>query len=428
MERKQILKESLSNTICVLPWNHLYIDNNGVSTPCCFYNYDRKENGERHQSVNQSATTKNLFSHNKIRLSTEIKKVRADLLAGKKPIGCQTCFKNEPELGTSCRAQMNGQYPQTYLKLKEQELSVDTPYQIETLDLRFGNRCNLGCRMCTASASETLADDLREYLGRNFDESKLQNTDWYKDRDFLESLVNQLPGLKTIYIAGGEPFLIPEAWDFLEMIIQKGIARNITLQYHTNLTLLPERAKSLWNEFKSVELLFSIDGIGKVFEYIRYPAKFSTIENNMVKLDLDYYEYNIDSAAVQMTVQAYNIFEIAPLLHWLQTFTHINHYPILSILDSPHELSFAALPANIRNNAANEIDKLLDELGSTISYEPSKRRTRFIDSLRTIRERLRLPDDELGFNFSLFSEFKDFSRWFDKKRNQSLLEILPMLK
>ncbi len=428
MDKKQILEDSLNNTICVLPWNHLYIDNNGIVSPCCFYNYDRKENSERHDSIERSASTKNIFTGHQIQLSAEIKKVRAELLAGKKPIGCQTCFKNEPELATSCRTQMNGQYPKTYLKLKDQQFNVDSPYQIETLDLRFGNRCNLGCRMCTASASETLAEDLREYLGRNFDESKLQNTDWYKDRDFLESLANQLPGLKTIYIAGGEPFLIPEAWDFLEMIVQKGIAKNVTLQYHTNLTLLPERAKSLWNEFKNVELLFSIDGIGRVFEYIRYPAKFSTIENNMVKLDLDFYEYNIDSAAVQMTVQAYNIFEIPHLFHWLQTFTHIDHYPILSILDSPHELSLSAIPANIRQSAAREIDNFLSELDTTILHESSKRKIRFLSSLRTLRDRLRLSDSEIGFSFSLFSEFKDFSRWFDKRRNQNLLEVLPMLK
>lgn len=428
MDKKQAQADSLTSSICVLPWNHLFIDNNGTISPCCFYNYDRKENSDRHQSKYKSNSTQELLSHGKLELSDEILKLRSELLSGFRSSSCQTCFKNEPELKTSCRIQMNGEYPETYQKIKESELKFDSPYQIQSLDLRFGNRCNLACRMCTASASETLAEDLREYHGRNFDESKLTNTKWYKDKKVFETLLPLLTEVKTIYIAGGEPFLISESWDFLEMLIDSGIAQNVTLQYHTNLTLLPDRAQSIWSKFKRVELLFSIDGIGKVFEYIRYPARFSAIEGNMVKLDLDYYAYNIESAAVQMTVQAYNIFEIGPLFYCLQTFTHIDHYPILSILDSPYELSIAALPSHVRREAANTIDSFLSELNHSMLHGSSKRKERFLDSLQAIKDRLLLTDEEIGFNYTLYSEFKNFTTWFDKKRNQNYLDILPQLK
>ena len=51
--------------------------------------------------------------------------------------------------------------------------------------------------------------------------------------------------------------------------VESGDAKNIVLQYDTNLTNIPRMG--YWKEFKFVEIGFSIDGKGKQLEYMRHP-------------------------------------------------------------------------------------------------------------------------------------------------------------
>jgi len=88
-----------------------------------------------------------------------------------------------------------------------------------SLDLRFGNTCNLSCRSCQPMSSSKLATEwliLEQRDGDVFKEfsknaewsDKALIADWGSDERFLAEFDKILSGIKIIYITGGEPTLI----------------------------------------------------------------------------------------------------------------------------------------------------------------------------------------------------------------------------
>ena len=104
---------------------------------------------------------------------------------------------------------------------------------------------------------------------------------------------------------GDEPFMIEEHFELLRRTVEAGHAEHISLHYNTNGTIRPpQKIFDLWKEFKSCEVMFSIDGIFKKFEYIRHPAKWDEVWDNY-----NYFK-SLDWMYVQVchTVSLYNIY------------------------------------------------------------------------------------------------------------------------
>ena len=72
---------------------------------------------------------------------------------------------------------------------------------------------------------------------------------------------------------------------FLEEIIRRGYAANISLRYNTNLLKLDDAIIEIWKQFKKVKVGVSLDGFGDRVHYIRYPTDWATVEENLHKLD-----------------------------------------------------------------------------------------------------------------------------------------------
>jgi sulfatase maturation enzyme AslB (radical SAM superfamily) len=96
---------------------------------------------------------------------------------------------------------------------------------------------------------------------------------------------DQIPNIKQLYFAGGEPLLIKEHRRFLEEIVARGYADKIVLRYNTNGTLISESMIELWSKFRKVKVGFSLDGMSDRGHYIRYPLDWATVEHNLHLLD-----------------------------------------------------------------------------------------------------------------------------------------------
>ena len=59
--------------------------------------------------------------------------------------------------------------------------------------------------------------------------------DWVKKDNFWENL-KETEGMKHVYLVGGEPLIIEEHYDFLKYCVEKDYAKEMTLEYNTNLT------------------------------------------------------------------------------------------------------------------------------------------------------------------------------------------------
>jgi sulfatase maturation enzyme AslB (radical SAM superfamily) len=118
-----------------------------------------------------------------------------------------------------------------------------------------------------------------------WDRKKFNNF-WHENPVFWEQIYSQIPNLKQLYFAGGEPLMIKEHKLFLEEIIRQGHAKNILVRYNSNAILLEDDIVELWKHFRQVKFGVSMDGIGSRLNYIRYPTDFSRVEEVLDKLAL----------------------------------------------------------------------------------------------------------------------------------------------
>jgi sulfatase maturation enzyme AslB (radical SAM superfamily) len=338
-------------TFCVIPWLHRLTDEQGFHQLCCVAtgsgNQLRNANGER-LHISQNLTDEQVLN------SPTVKAARVQMMQGEWPLACERCRQVEDSGGRSVRQHVNERFVrgrrEMLLGKTEMDGSIESPI-VRYSDIRLGNACNLTCRMCGPVASRLWAPHFngvqpKAYRIQPKELIILGENNWVKHKSVSWLLEQSLPGVEALHFAGGEPLIVPEMVDALEMCIRSGRAGEIELSYNTNLTVLPEKVSSLWRHFRSVSLLCSVDGYGRLNEYIRRPSRWSDIDRNLKTLDCHFDEWNIRWAAVSATVQIYNVLTIHELFEYMRNagFVRLCRLPQLIPLFDPRYLSIQALP------------------------------------------------------------------------------------
>jgi MoaA/NifB/PqqE/SkfB family radical SAM enzyme len=333
-----------SSTFCALPWIHVATRPNGDARLCCGSNasqatngvYDsglvKKENGEPANFGRDSLLSA---------INNEyMKDVRTTMLGNRIPLSCAKCFEEESNGVVSKRAWETYYWHNEDIDIKQ--LIADTqadgtiPPVISYLDLRLGHTCNLKCVMCTPHDSSKWVEDNAKIMKTlkspiiikqiNWDKTTFNNT-WYEKPELWEEIFEQIPNIRQLYFAGGEPLAIKEHTRFLEEIVRRGYAQNITVRYNSNGLLISEYIIDLWSKFKEVRFAFSIDAVGERNHYIRYPADWETTVKNLHRLDNTPDNIKIGIACA---VQLFNIQHIIDFAKWKieQKFKKINNFTI----------------------------------------------------------------------------------------------------
>jgi sulfatase maturation enzyme AslB (radical SAM superfamily) len=115
-----------------------------------------------------------------------------------------------------------------------------------------------------------------------------------------------------VYIAGGEPTLMPEFAKFLTRAIEHD-RTDIDLTIITNTTNVNKNILNLLEQFTNISFTMSLDGYGPVNRYIRWPSDWATIENNIAKL-----KQLTSKIFVNVTVSVYNITKLYELVIFLE--------------------------------------------------------------------------------------------------------------
>jgi MoaA/NifB/PqqE/SkfB family radical SAM enzyme len=263
---------------CVMPWKSYGFHSDGTFVPCGFV-------------INMPF--ENIPIEN--RHNSEImKQIRNDFINNKFPKNCLRCEKDE-ELGKkSLRLTVNEQF---ILPNKLTEFFD----QAEILDLNFSNICNSKCIMCTPRCSSAIASEVKNknvpihYKGKNL-KSEL-NFDIVKP--FLKNA-------KRINLRGGEPLLDINNKKVLQHLVENNLSPQLNIV--TNLSVWDEEFFDLTDKLKA-KIKISIDGLDNVFKYIRYPLKFSIIEENLIKLQ----QFQHIKQLINCTVQLFNICELGKI-------------------------------------------------------------------------------------------------------------------
>jgi len=441
-----------NKTFCPIPWVHQAVKNNGNFRICCQANVTenqgivRKENGAPFNASIDSIDD----AYN----SELLKRIRLNMLNGEWNPECERC-KIEEEAGLESRRPNEvHQWRDTFtIDDAVNATSLDGSVDISPVyyDLRFGNFCNLKCRMCGPTDSHAWYE---EYVGwDNLDqpEKKIQQgfwdtgefveliatdkgrwtTDvynWHEQETFWKNLEKNIENIQIVYMAGGEPLLIEKHYDFLQSCVDRDCAKNIRLEYNTNLSVLPKRVLDLWTHFKMVRVGSSIDGMEEVLEYQRYPLKWSTALKNLKALDDLAVRYDNIEPCIGYTVTAYNVFHFPRFIWWklfesgFKKINGVERRPVISyhVLHEPDRLSVQMLPLHIKENLRSEYDMWKEKILISDLEENTK------DTA------IKMLEGVLNFTFledktHQIEEFVKFTKFLDSKRNQDIKNYIPEL-
>ena len=400
---------------CVVPWTHLYIDELGFFYPCCFCD---KSLGPLRDVNGQPIRASSDHFCSALNSAPALKKMRLEMLTGKFPAYCKDCWQKEKVQVESNRMHSNEKIATAKEQLAARtEKDGTTEMQLVSLDLRLGNRCNLACRMCSPYSSDQLIDIYHAIYGDSLE--LYRNINWFEPQIFWDQLLEKTANLRFLHLAGGEPLILKKSFDFLQMLIEQGGALNICLSYNTNLSVLPQEIYNYWPNFKSVDLSISLDGVGKVNEYIRYPLRWDIFHKNLWQVEKDFQRLNICAATIHSVFQAYNLMDVVNICHFTQQFKNISNYPLFDFIFGEQALGVEALPKELRQAVMPVIEQLKRELA--IRNDSSARRANLISQLTHLQNKISAADRP-----ELTKRLWEISRIFDQQRGQNLREIIPL--
>jgi len=317
-------------TFCILPWIHLATRPNGDMRLCCTANASGA--GEDHEVglVKMEDGRPANFARNtplEAFNNDYMKSVRTTMLNGKIPASCKGCFDEEAHGIVSKRIWETGYWGKDegvdipeLIRQTQEDGSV--PEQLQYLDLRLGHTCNIKCVMCSPHDSSKWVADWQKLIPVLQDpdvkkqmrwDKKEFNNKWHERKEFWDELYAQIPNLKQVYFAGGEPLMIREHKTFLEEIVRQGYEQNILLRYNSNGILVDEELIELWSKFRKVKFAISIDACFERDEYIRFPTKFKEVESTLRRLDNTPDNIHISIATA---IQIFNIMHLPDFAKW----------------------------------------------------------------------------------------------------------------
>ena len=196
------------------------------------------------------------------------------------------------------------------------------PRDITALEIQVDSECNAACIQCGSHNSTTwkkyqsTATIDKKYFNKTITLNNQHSTNRHikmikQSVDF--SKLNQLTFL------GGEPLINDTHIQIIKEIAKHKPLDTVGLGYTTNGSQpLTNNVIELWRQVKSVNLLVSIDGIGKHFNYHRWPLQWHQVEKNVEffrDVDLPNLKLGISS-----TVTPFNIFYYDRYLQWQEEF------------------------------------------------------------------------------------------------------------
>ena len=307
----------MSKTVlCKAPLTAALIDTNKGVRPCCVYDNTYIGNIKEDSLV-------------KIINSDEWKKLKQQMYNNEWPGPCWPCKEREEVSGWSVRHLFNdGAFDVT--GWEEEKLTY--------LEFNGSNICNLSCLHCNAGFSSRWVTETSKAIAihKTYEATKRMKMSWfdavnqYKDDNTGRSTKMHLPdpelvlknlkeldlvNLRTINFKGGEPFLNSETTAILAYLDDIDILQQVDITISTNGTYINKETLELLKKAKHINLYVSIDGVGELFNYIRYgDAKFEDIEPTLAKLNT---VPNIN-IQVSCTVMNYNIFSLVDIRTWVQ--------------------------------------------------------------------------------------------------------------
>lgn len=254
-------------SFCMAPWSHVLVDPDQKVYPCC---NSRHVMGDlRYSNIEE------------IWNDQPLKTLRKDMLQGIRNQACNNCHVLENIGKNSYRQYINRKLIHRVSKTDlTQHDGTHKIFEINYLHFKFSNLCNLACRTCGPMASSSWHKVSRTLGDIPVDFPILQTSN--ADGKLFDEFVKHLDTIDLIKFTGGEPLIMQEFYDILDLLIDKKHT-DVDLFYNTNLMQLTYRKRNildLWKNFSRVVVGASLDAEGARGEYLRSFSHWPTILEN----------------------------------------------------------------------------------------------------------------------------------------------------
>jgi sulfatase maturation enzyme AslB (radical SAM superfamily) len=237
---------------------------------------------------------------------------------------CTKCWDQEDAGASSKRLAYNDKYSR-HLGLSKRDVKISV--------IPVGNLCNLHCVMCSPGSSTSW---WKKYDSMYAKENVAKQHELTLDID--DSQINRVKNLEHVEFIGGETLKSFSLWKVLSEI-----QKTTSFSLQTNGTVVLNAAQiDLLRSFDKFNICFSLDGYGKIFEYIRQPAKWEQVRKNVLKYVNDFGQ---DRLSIFLTVNNLNIMYIDKIM--LELFKLLPTKIELNFVTRPVEFNYKNLPKHV---------------------------------------------------------------------------------
>jgi MoaA/NifB/PqqE/SkfB family radical SAM enzyme len=326
-------RKLLDNNFCTIPWTGFELEPDGTVKNCII-------SKEKLGSINENSIEDILNDSPAIG-------IKKQMLNGEYPTNCTGCYFQEKNRKKSFDNISSRTY---YAKEIGPHVSPDlfdneNNFELRHVDLRWSNRCNQACVYCDPLYSSKWAKELNKKVQSNQEQRQ-------QVKEYVFSNVNNL---KNVYLAGGEPLLMNENREFLELLLKEN--PTVHLRVNTNLSHTTTGVFELLQKFKNVHWTVSVESTNEQYEYIRYGGRWNDFVKNLSIIK----ENSSHRISFNMLYFLLNYHSIFKCVSYFQSLGFGNNSFVIGPLYRPETLNVLNLPDNIikelQSKFQNEIDK-----------------------------------------------------------------------
>lgn len=310
---------------------------------------DSKQSVRKPCCINQNPEWDTYTSVDHYWHSTTLHDLRQNLLMDVQDPSCQQCWTAEKLGQTSMR--------QAVLQIRPFHRDLVLNPVLKQVKLHTGDTCNLACMMCFDTVSSSYQDLWRSDTTWIMPEKK-QNRIKY-DHEMESYIKAHAFDLEYIEILGGEPLFEKRLMVLLQYLIKIGANKNLTVFVITNGTVLTSAMLAIFKQFKKTVFCISVDGVGLVNEYQRWPSRWNLVEKNIGIMAAEF------DTSILPCVTALNIIGLPQLVDFcdshgyvLNNMQPVGHWP---------QLLPCNLPDSLKSLVDSRFQPLLDGVQDTAS-------------------------------------------------------------
>jgi MoaA/NifB/PqqE/SkfB family radical SAM enzyme len=396
-----------SKVFCIVPWTHMYLQQDGRAFPCCNADPALPIGDMRRSSLRE------------IWDGAAYRALRLRMLRGERSDACVRCYDLEAAGARSQRVHLNRKYAHHLPIVDTTRPDGGVPaLNMPLVDIRYSNVCNFKCRTCGPQASSSWAADAMA-LRPGTDLAAIVRP--HDDPEWLWDQVRDvLARAQEISFAGGEPLMMDEHYRVLDLLIEKG-RTDVEMHVFTNLSRLEHKGRSvlpLWRFFRKLHVHASLDAAGPRGELLRHGLVWADVLENIRRLRDGCPRIRF---AVAATVSVMNVMHL-PELHRALVAARairVDEFELHNIVTAPEELRIQILPAAMKRAVERLYREHLDWL---TRVHRVRARARVRAGFETVLRFMNLEDRS-----ALLPRFLDYTAALDRLRGEAFFDVFPEL-